>query len=205
MCHEYDRILYKWLSGSLQSIKRVIYLIVDFSVQLDSEVPTMLRHAVLVVCLEEPSNDICVVPVRPYSSLGNVGHEVLFWPEDICGYRRARLPLIIPLFLALLQPKERLDARVGVLAMTNGGRGSQMRPCCSWMPSEAMDEDDAASSQNTLWLRGEVVLQIMLVPTSAVACGEQSGPYPVDLCHDRRRKKIRALCESNISALRVVN
>lgn len=61
----------------------------------------MLRHAVLVVCLEEPSNNICVIPVRPYSSLGKVGHEVLFWPEDIRGYRRACLSLIILLLLAL--------------------------------------------------------------------------------------------------------
>jgi hypothetical protein len=77
------------------------------------------------------------------------------------------------------------------------------------MPSEAVDEDDAARNQNTLRLRGEewvgVVLQIALVPTSAVACGEQSGPYPVDLRHDRRRKNIGALCESNSSALRAAN
>jgi hypothetical protein len=65
----------------------------------------MLRHAVLVVCLEEPANDICIVPVRPYSSLGKVGHEVIFWPEDVRGYRRACLPLIIPLFLALIPTK----------------------------------------------------------------------------------------------------
>lgn len=120
----------------------------------------MLRHAVLVICLEEPSNDICVVPVRPYSSLGKVGHEVLFWPEDIRGYGRARVSLIM-LLLALLFPKERLevfvliDALVGILVAIGGGSGSQMRPCRSWMPFESMHEDDATRGQNTLHLWGK--------------------------------------------------
>lgn len=113
----------------------------------------MLRHIVLVICLEKPSNNICIIPVRPYSSLGKVWHEVLFWLEDIRGYRRACLPLIILLFLALPFPKVRLevlvliDVLVGVLVAIGGGSGSQMRPCCSWMPSETMDKDDAPSSQ----------------------------------------------------------
>jgi hypothetical protein len=170
----------------------------------------MLRHAVLVVCLEEPTNDIRVVSVRPYSSFGKVGHEVLFWPEDVRGYRRARLPLIIRLFLALLQPKERLGvlvlvgARVGVLAATGSRSGSWMRPRRSWMPSKTMDEDDAARSQNALQLKGGewagVVLQIASVSARAVACGERSGPLPVDLRHDRRGKNVWALCNSNSSA-----
>ena len=69
-----------------------------------------------------------------------------------------------------------VDTRVDVLVATGGGSGSQMRPCRSWMPSEAMNEDDATRGQNVLQLRGkeyvEVVLQIALVPTSAVAYGE---------------------------------
>jgi len=139
-----------------QKYKSKTHLVVDFSVQLDSEIPTMLRNAVIVVCLEEPSNDIRIVPVRPYSSLGKVGHEILFWPVDMWGYRRARLPLTIRLFLALLQPKERLDvlalagARVGALVATCGRSGSRMRPCRLWVSSEAMDEDDAARIQNAL-------------------------------------------------------
>jgi hypothetical protein len=72
-----------------------------------------------------------------------------------------------------------------------------------------MDEDDAAHSQNTLRLRGGhwagVVLQIALVPTGVVACGEQSGTYPVDRRHDRRRTNIGASCESNSSGLRAAN
>jgi hypothetical protein len=99
-----------------------------------------------------------------------------------------------------------VDARVGVLVATNDGSGSRIRLCRSWMPSEAMDEDNTARSQNTLRLRGEewvgVVLQIALVPTSAVACGEQNGLYSVDFRHNRRRKNIGALCGSNNSALR---
>lgn len=119
----------------------------------------MLRHAVLVVCLEEPANDICIVPVRPYSSVWKVGHEVVLWPEDIGGYRRACLPLIIPLVFALMPTKYRhdvlrlLDSRVGVLVATSGGSALSVCPCPSWMPSEAMDEDDAARSQNTIRLR----------------------------------------------------
>lgn len=118
----------------------------------------MLRHTVLVVCLEEPSNDVCVVSVCPYSSLGKVVYKVLFWPKNIRGYRCARLPLVILLVLALLQPKERLDVlvlidlRFSVLVASGDESGSQMRPCRSWMPSEAMDKDNAASSQNTIRL-----------------------------------------------------
>lgn len=46
-----------------------------------------------------------------------------------------------------------VDARVGVLVAIRGGGGSQMRPCCSWVPSEAMDKDNTAQSQNPVQLR----------------------------------------------------
>ncbi|KFY69712.1 hypothetical protein V498_10439, partial [Pseudogymnoascus sp. VKM F-4517 (FW-2822)] len=49
-----------------------------------------------------------------------------------------------------------------------------MRPRPAWMPSKAMDEDDAARSQSALWRwRMGVVLQIVSVPASAFALGEQ--------------------------------
>jgi hypothetical protein len=62
-----------------------------------------------------------------------------------------------------------------------------MRPCLAWMPSEAVDEDDAARSQNALSLRGgewaRVVLQIAPVPASAFALGEQCDSLTVNLRH----------------------
>lgn len=64
----------------------------------------MLRYAVLIVRPEEAPNDIRVVPVRPNSSLGKIGHEILFGPEDILGRGRwlYRLRLTTRLFPALL-------------------------------------------------------------------------------------------------------
>jgi hypothetical protein len=63
-----------------------------------------------------------------------------------------------------------------------------MRPCPTWMPSETMDEDDAALSQNALSLRGKewtagVVLQIAPVLASAFALREQCDSLPVNLRH----------------------
>jgi hypothetical protein len=84
---------------------------------------------------------------------------VVFRLEDIRGYKRACLPLIIPLVFALIPTKYRynvlrlLDSRVGVLVATSGGSVLSVCLCPSWMPSEAMDEDDAARSQNTIRLR----------------------------------------------------
>lgn len=43
-----------------------------------------------------------------------------------------------------------VGARIGVFDAT----GRRSGPCPTWMPSETMDEDDAALSQNALWLRG---------------------------------------------------
>lgn len=41
----------------------------------------MLRYAVLIVGLEQPTDYVCVVPVRPYSRLWNLNWKVILRPE----------------------------------------------------------------------------------------------------------------------------
>ena len=50
----------------------------------------MLGDAVLIIRLEETSDDIRIVPVRPHSSLRYIRREVLLWPEDLGRLRRRR-------------------------------------------------------------------------------------------------------------------
>lgn len=50
------------------------YLVVHVPLESDREIPPMLRYAVLVVRLEEPSDDVRIVPVCPYSSAGDIWH-----------------------------------------------------------------------------------------------------------------------------------
>jgi hypothetical protein len=79
----------------------------------------MLRHAVLVVGMEEPSDHVCVVPVRPYPSPRQVLREVLSWPED--GGWKCIWPcrtLITRLLLDLLQAEDGLDDLPLVLLRT---------------------------------------------------------------------------------------
>ncbi|KFZ24200.1 hypothetical protein V502_01322 [Pseudogymnoascus sp. VKM F-4520 (FW-2644)] len=47
-----------------------------------------------------------------------------------------------------------VGGRIGVFIATGRRSEPLMRPCIAWMPSETIDEDDAAWGQNELWLRG---------------------------------------------------
>jgi hypothetical protein len=67
----------------LLSIGRLArYPIVNLPLKPDRQISAVLRDAVLVVGLEETADDVCVVAVRPHTSLRDVCCEVRFGPED---------------------------------------------------------------------------------------------------------------------------
>ena len=43
----------------------------------------MLRHAVLIVCLEQAADHVRIVPVRPHSRLGYVLRKIFVGPEQL--------------------------------------------------------------------------------------------------------------------------
>lgn len=74
------------------------YLALNIALNPDGKILTVLRYAVLIICFKDP-NDIGVIPVCPYSRLGEILCEIVSWPEYLMLFRRGPMVFVFFFFV----------------------------------------------------------------------------------------------------------
>ena len=109
------------------------------SLELDGEVLSVLRYAVLVVRAKQVRDHVRVVSVRPYSRVGRVGREQLVRPERVAS----TLVVNVLLLLAAEQGSQGLRRGYRDLAVL-----SIVAPRPLRVASEPVHEDNACQCQS---------------------------------------------------------